>query len=111
MGDRFDLQLASGELLDGMGLDYVAESYPSCQKRRYPHARCGTDTGTGADSAVLAALMAASDHLPVVANYRVAPEPTVGVLLLISSLGSLRPRLLGRARHEVLNQLQLPRQD
>ena len=69
------------------------------------------DTGTGADPADLAALMAASDHLPVVADYRVVPEPTVGVLLLISSLGLLRRRLLGRTRHEVLNQLQLPRQD
>ena len=68
-------------------------------------------TGTGADPAILAALMAASDHLPVVAEYRVVPEPTVGVLLLIGSLGLLRRRLLSRARHEVLNKSQPPRQD
>ena len=40
----------------------------------------------------------------VVADYRVVPESTVGVLLLISSLELLRRRLLGLARYEVLNQ-------
>ena len=68
------------------------------------------DTGSGADSADLAAPMAVSDHLPVVADYRVVQEPTGGVLL-ISSLESLRPRLLGRVRHELLSQSQPPRQD
>ena len=62
------------------------------------------DTGTGADPAVLEALMVTSDHIQVVAAYRVIPELAVGVLHLISSLGLLRRRLLGRARHEVLNQ-------
>ena len=50
-------------------------------------------------------------HMSRPAGYQVVPEPTVGVLLLISSLGLLRRRLLDRARHEVLNQSQPPRQD
>ena len=97
MDDRFDLQLVSGELLDGIGLDYVAGSYQVFGNN-------GTHmlgAAIGADPAVLEALMLASDHLPVVAN----SEPTVGVLLLIHSLELLRRRLPGLARHEVLNQL------
>ena len=104
MNDRFDLQFVSRELVDGVGLDYVAESYQVVKNDGTHTLGAAIDTSSDADPAVLAALMAASDHLPVVADYRVVPEPTVGVLLLISSIGLLRPRLLGLARREVLNQ-------
>ena len=90
MDDRFDLQLVSGELLDGAGLDYVAGSFQVFGNDGTHTIGAAIDTGTGADPAVLEALMIASDHLPVVADYRVVPEPTVGVLLLIGSLGLLR---------------------
>ena len=69
MDDYFDLQLVLGELLDGAGLDYVPGAF-------YVFTNNGThtlggviDTGAGANAAVLAALMAASDHLPLAATY------------------------------------------
>ena len=49
----------------------------------------------------MAPLIAASNHLPLVADYRVVPEPTVGLLLLISSLGLLHA---AASLYEVLNQ-------
>ena len=104
MDDRFDLQLVSGELVDGIGLDYVLGSFQVFGNDGTHMLGAAIDTGTGADPAVLEALMAASDHLPVVAEYRVVPEPTVGVLLLISSPGLLRRRFFDRARHEMLSQ-------
>ena len=59
MSDRFDLQLVSGELLDGMGLDYVSGSYHVFGNNGTHTLGAAIDTGTGAASAVLAARMSA----------------------------------------------------
>ena len=69
--DRFDFQLTTGEFLDGEGLSYLPGSYHAFGNNG-THACCnaGIDTGTGASPEVLAALMTASDHLPVVADYQ-----------------------------------------
>jgi hypothetical protein len=74
---RLDLQFLSGELLDGVGLDYVADSFRVFGNNGSHRLGEPIDTGTGASAAVLAALMAASDHLPVVADYAF-PEPVCG---------------------------------
>jgi hypothetical protein len=69
--DRFDFQLTTGEFLDGEGLSYLPGSYHAFGNNG-THTCCNSniDTGTGASPAVLAALMTASDHLPVVADYQ-----------------------------------------
>lgn len=67
--DRFDFQLVTGELLDGIGLDYIDGSYRAFGNNG-THACCNSPlTGTGASPTVLDALRQASDHLPVVADY------------------------------------------
>jgi endonuclease/exonuclease/phosphatase family metal-dependent hydrolase len=74
MDDRFDLQFISGELLDHEGMDYSRGSYHVFGNNA-THALDGPiSTGSGAAPSVLAALEAASDHLPVVADYWLA-EP------------------------------------
>jgi len=66
MDDCFDLQLVSGELLDGTGLDYVPGLFHVFANNG-THALGGViDTGT--DVVVLVALMAARDHLPIAAT-------------------------------------------
>ncbi len=71
MDDRFDLQFASGEFFDGVGIEYVASSYRVFGNNG-THAIDGAiTTGTGASPAVLAALASASDHLPTVADYEI----------------------------------------
>ena len=62
MDDRFDLQLVSGELVDGIGLDYVLGSFQVFGNDGTRTIGAAIDTGTGADPAVLEALMIASDH-------------------------------------------------
>jgi hypothetical protein len=69
--DRFDFQLTTGEFLDNEGLSYISDSYHAFGNNG-THTCCNSDidTGTGAAPAVLNALMTASDHLPVVADYQ-----------------------------------------
>lgn len=83
MDDRFDMQLISGELTDGVGLEYVADSY-GVVGNNGTHALGGTIlTGTGAPPNVLTALYNFSDHLPVMASYSFSvPEP--GSLLVVA---------------------------
>jgi hypothetical protein len=71
MDDRFDLQFASGELFDGVGLEYVADSYHVFGNNGTHTLGGAITTGSGAAAAVLSALAAASDHLPVVADYEI----------------------------------------
>jgi len=76
MDDRFDLQFVTGELLDGQGLDYIADSYRVFGNDGTHTLNAAISTGSGASGDVLAALESASDHLPVVADYEfVIPEP------------------------------------
>ena len=71
MDDRFDIHFASGEFFDGGGVDYVANSFHVFGNNGTHTLNSTIDTGTGATPTVLAALIAASDHLPVVADYQI----------------------------------------
>lgn len=71
MDDRFDIQFASGEFFDGVGVDYVSNSFHVFGNNGTHTFDGAITTGTGASPAVLNALFAASDHLPVVADYEI----------------------------------------
>lgn len=77
MNDRFDIQFASGEFYDGVGLEYVSNSYHVFGNNGTHTLGGSIKSGTGASSAVLDALAgtatipSASDHLPVVADYQI----------------------------------------
>lgn len=73
MDNRFDLRLASGEFFDDVGLDYFAGSYRVFGNDGTHWLDGPITTGAGAPPEVLAALVAASDHLPVVADYEIIP--------------------------------------
>lgn len=73
MDDRFDFQLVTGELLDGVGLDYWDGSYRAFGNNGTHQLNGDITSGSGASAAVLAALQMASDHLPVVADYLLPP--------------------------------------
>jgi endonuclease/exonuclease/phosphatase family metal-dependent hydrolase len=69
MDDRFDLHFASGEFFNGTGIEYVSNSFHVFGNNGTHMFDMPITTGTGASPAVLAALVAASDHLPVIADY------------------------------------------
>ncbi|HEX4415432.1 MAG TPA: lamin tail domain-containing protein [Lacipirellulaceae bacterium] len=71
MDDRFDIQFASGEFFDGTGVDYVPDSFHIFGNNGTHTFDAPITTGTGASPAVLNALVAASDHLPAVADYQI----------------------------------------
>ncbi len=71
MDDRFDIHFASGEFFDGVGLEYVGNSYHVFGNNGTHTLDMPITTGAGASGAVLSALFAASDHLPVVADYEI----------------------------------------
>ncbi len=71
MDDRFDFQLLTGEFFDGAGIDYIAGSYHAFGNNGTHALNGAITTGTGASPGVLSALAAASDHLPVVADYEI----------------------------------------
>lgn len=71
MDDRFDIQFASGEFFNNVGLDYVSNSYHVFGNNGTHTLDMPITTGTGASADVLNALVAASDHLPVVADYQI----------------------------------------
>lgn len=72
MDDRFDFQLVTAALLDNDGLSFLPGSYRAFGNNG-THNCCNSNinTGNGASPTVLSALMHASDHLPVVADYQV----------------------------------------
>jgi len=82
MDDRFDMQIVSSELLDGEGLSYIGPSSTGLEALddsyqafgndgfSYNDAINGTFVGRSQPAAVLNALHAFSDHLPVVADYQ-----------------------------------------
>jgi hypothetical protein len=71
MDDRFDIQFATGEFFDGTGVDYVPNSFHVFGNNGTHTFDMPITTGTGASPAVLSALVAASDHLPAVADYQI----------------------------------------
>lgn len=80
MDDRFDIQFASGEFYDGVGVDYVTGSYHVFGNNGTHTFDAPITTGTGASTDVLNALVAASDHLPVVADYQlIVSTPNVRI--------------------------------
>lgn len=79
MDDRFDFQLVTGEMLDGEGVDYISGSYHTFGNNGSTF-NGGVNQGNSiafsgvtsfTKSQVLDALVSASDHLPVVADYQV----------------------------------------
>lgn len=80
MDDRFDIQFASGEFYDGAGVDYVSNSFHIFGNNGTHTLDGAITTGTGASTDVLNALVAASDHLPAVADYKIlAFTPSVRI--------------------------------
>ena len=90
LDDRFDFQLVTGEVLDGRGFDYISGSYWALGNTGTHSLNGALSTGsvsalqawlpgyTSQDSAaVIDALMAASDHLPVVADYQLPAKLAV----------------------------------
>ena len=83
LDDRFDFQLVTGEVLDGAGFDYLPGSYWAFGNTGTHSLNGALSTGSSAAlqavlpgsttqqvTGVISALMAASDHLPVVADYQ-----------------------------------------
>lgn len=73
MDDRFDFQLVSSEVLDNEGLSHVFGTYRAFGNNgsHSLNDAINDSSNTAASPAVLDALASASDHLPVVADYRV----------------------------------------
>ncbi|MCC9600665.1 lamin tail domain-containing protein [Stieleria sp. JC731] len=71
MDDRFDFQLASGAVFDNEGLQFIEGSYRAFGNNGTHTFNSDITTGSGATPNVLAALAAASDHLPVVVDYEI----------------------------------------
>jgi hypothetical protein len=92
MDDRFDVQLVTGEFLDGEGLSYSPGSYHVLGNNN-THQCCNfsISTGSGAAPAVLAALETASDHLPVIADYQLPAilEADIGIVPESLAVGQL----------------------
>lgn len=103
MDDRFDLMFVTDEMLDGTGIHYLAGSYRVFGNNGMHTLNGRVDSGSGAATTVLAALAAASDHLPIVADYSV-PEPSALFLagLAVILVGEMRfalriKRVIGQA--------------
>lgn len=79
--DRFDFQLLTGEWFDGSGLEYAAGTYRSfgnngsvAMNQSINHSNNTALPGLANRSTILDLLTLVSDHLPVVADYRLAAE-------------------------------------
>lgn len=90
LSDRFDFQLMSGELFDGLGLDYRANSYRTFANNGSVNVgqsiNVASNTalaGLANRLAVLNLLTTVTDHLPLVADYRWVsaeqPPTTTGI--------------------------------
>ena len=77
--DRFDFQLISDEINDTDGFAFIPETYRSFGNNGTHITNSSISTGSGASSAVLAALMKASDHLPVIAEYQIPAVMSVAI--------------------------------
>lgn len=80
MDDRFDILFGSGELADGVGFEHVDNSYRVFGNDGSHTLNAPITTGTGYDPAILSALAAASDHLPVMADFEVLSSPGVQIV-------------------------------
>jgi len=96
MDDRFDFQLVTGGLLDERGLDYIPGSYWAFGNTGSHTFDGDLSSGTSAAGLrqylpgyseaqagdVISAIMASSDHLPVVADYRLPARLAVAAPVL-----------------------------
>ncbi len=95
LDDRFDFQLISGELTDGVGLEYIANSYHTFGNNGSLNANSNiNDPGNTAlpglanRTTILNLLTTVSDHLPVVADYRaISSSPSVQFTSTTQSVG------------------------
>ncbi len=76
---RLDMHMASSELNDDTGLDYVDGSFHVFANNGSHLLGEPISTGNGASASVLTALMSASDHLPIVSDYFIPPSVLVTV--------------------------------
>ena len=90
MDDRLDPQFLSGELVDRLGLDYVVGSFDVFGNDGTHIIGQPISTGTGASPTVLSALISASDHLPIVANYVIGSDPGILLLFIFGGFTMLR---------------------
>jgi hypothetical protein len=79
LDDRFDFQLVSAAFMDNQGLSYIAGSDRTFGNNGTHTMNGEIGSGTGASTTVLNALMAVSDHLPVVADYQIPAKMQVTV--------------------------------
>ena len=70
MDDRFDFQLVNDDILAPGGLEYIPGTYRAFGNNGSHTFDQAITTGNGASNSVLSALANASDHLPVVVDYR-----------------------------------------
>jgi hypothetical protein len=89
MDDRFDFQLTSDDVLAAGGLEFIPGTYRAFGNDGSHNFNGLITTGTGASAAVLSALANATDHLPVVADYRF-DIPDSGCEATTHTLGNLR---------------------
>ncbi len=99
MDGRFDFHFLTDEFFDGQGWQYAADSFHVFANNATHTLGGPITTGTAAPPHVLSALAGASDHLPVVADYRYTiPEPTTATLLAAGAIGILGWSALRRRR-------------
>jgi len=95
MDDRFDFQLVTAAMLDGRGFDYLPGSYWAFGNTGTQSLNGALSTGstsslqavlpgytTQQTTAVINALMASSDHIPVVADYQLPARLAVAAATL-----------------------------
>ena len=85
MDDRFDFQFITNELDDEEGLAMIADTFRGFGNNGTHSYDNSINTGSGAASNVLYALMTASDHIPVVAEYQLPAVMGVSVLSQLPS--------------------------
>lgn len=82
LDDRFDMILVSSGLNDGVGVEYVTNSYsiPGNDGQHFDQSIL-VGANSSASPAVIQALHDASDHLPVVADFQIADATGAGVTI------------------------------
>ena len=87
LDDRFDFQLQSSELNDGLGFEYVAGTYHTFGNNGSValNGNINASSSTALSdlpnrTTILNLLTTVTDHLPVVADYRVIVPPTVSTV-------------------------------
>lgn len=100
LDSRFDFQLISGELTDGIGLDYVAGTYRTFANNGSVviNGNINDPSNTAVPGLpnrtnVLNALTTVTDHLPVVADYRIVTPPPEVTGVVVNGGAAQRSRV------------------